>query len=68
MYLNGRRVDGVIAADDQAGELWRAVRDAEGNLVIRGDEIVYERLTGSVRLVRPTGGKGGPRFPEQLPA
>jgi hypothetical protein len=68
VYLNGLRHVEVIAADDEAGEVWRVKRDEQGELMIGGDQIVYERLTGEVRFLRPQEGKGSPdRFPDRLP-
>jgi hypothetical protein len=68
VYLNGKRQMAVVAADDEAGELWRAKRDENGNYIHQGEEFVYERLTGDVRFLKPQEGKGSPdRFPETLP-
>lgn len=68
VYLDGERQMAVIAADDEAGELWRAKRGDDGAYITQGDEYVYERMTGAVRFLRPQDGKGSPdRFPDRLP-
>ena len=68
VYLNGERQAAVVAADDEAGEFWRAKRDENGHFIDEGGENVLEHLTGEVRFLRPQNGRGSPdRFPDRLP-
>lgn len=54
VYLDGAKLEDVFAADDEAGELWRSKRGPDGEILIDQErqEVVAERLTGSVQIVQ----------------
>lgn len=49
--LDGRKLAGCIEADDVAGYIVRAKRDAAGKLVHDGKTIATEKLTGRVEII-----------------
>lgn len=51
--LDGVVVQGVITADEDAGEIVHVLFDRDGYLVTRGDEIVQETRRGTVVIHIP---------------
>lgn len=50
VFLNGEEVKHVAEADDEAGFVVLFPKDAEGRFIVRGEELVRERLEGDVRV------------------
>lgn len=48
-FLDGVKVSQVTVADEEAGIIVRAAKDAQGNLVVEGDQIKHETLHGRVK-------------------
>ena len=53
--LDGFEVRDVDMADEEAGELRRAMRNADGELYCEGDEVAREMLRGKVVISLPPG-------------
>jgi len=48
--LDGIRQRFVLTADEQQGFVLRSALDPNGKLIIKGDEILTERVTGKVEI------------------
>jgi hypothetical protein len=54
ILLNGTKQSDVLELDTEEGWLVRCVRDENGQLVIEGDSLKTERLTGVVTIDETT--------------
>jgi hypothetical protein len=51
VFLNGEEVNDVDLVDEEAGIIRRAKRDAQGRIMLNGNEIATETLHGAVVTV-----------------
>lgn len=50
VWLDGIEQKKCITADDDEGFIIRIATDEDGNTVLKGDYVQYERVDGSVRI------------------